>query len=82
MAQIGFALFEALSIEAAGYRDATLKTLGWGIAVAGRRDSGKNSKAHHANYAYANPSWRYMQQMCPGRKPHNENDVTDHVHTE
>jgi hypothetical protein len=57
-----------------------VQRLSWRIAVAGGGDAGKNPKPHHANNAYANPSWRDMQQMRSDRKPDDKNDVTDHVH--
>jgi hypothetical protein len=50
------------------------------IAVTGSGDTGQNPESHHANNADANPSWRNMKQMRSDRKPHDQDDVADHIH--
>jgi hypothetical protein len=58
------------------------RMLSWRISVTSGGDPGQNPKSRQANQAYANPAWRNMEQMCSDRKPHDKNDVSDHVHAE
>ena len=48
--------------------------------MTGSGDSRENSKAHHANNAYGDPSRRNVEQVCSHCDPDDKNDVPDHIH--